>query len=60
MVQINVNIDSELDNRFREAVFMTKGMKRGSMSQAIHEALALWILQSKNKKMDFKTRSEYQ
>lgn len=52
MSQINANINSDLDEEFRKAVFAAKGMRRGAVSEAIHEALELWISKQHNKKID--------
>jgi len=38
-----VMIDDELDERFREAIFKAKGFHRGSLTDAVEEAIELWI-----------------
>jgi hypothetical protein len=43
MAKITVLIKDELDEKFREAVFKTKGMHRGNITEAIEEALNMWI-----------------
>jgi len=51
MAKLTVLIKDELDERFREAVFKTKGMHRGNITEAIEEAIDLWIeKQTKTKK----------
>jgi hypothetical protein len=45
MGKITFVLDDKLDERFREAVFKSKGMKKGNMSEAFEEALNLWIKQ---------------
>jgi len=46
---LNVIIKDEIDEKFRRAVFETKGMKRGNLTEAIEEALELWIEQQASK-----------
>lgn len=41
--KLTVLLKDDLDERFREAVFKSKGMHRGNITQAIEEALDLWI-----------------
>lgn len=41
--KLTVIIDDERDERFREAVFRSKGMRRGNITKAIEEAIDLWI-----------------
>lgn len=48
--KLTVLIDDELDERFREAVFKSKGMHRGNITEAIEEAIDLWINQQTSKK----------
>jgi hypothetical protein len=50
MGKITLVLDDKLDERFREAVFKSKGMKKGNMSEAFEEALNLWIKQQMEKK----------
>ena len=51
MAKMNIVLDDALEERFRKAVFETKGMKKGNISSAIEEALDAWIKeQEKNKK----------
>jgi hypothetical protein len=51
MGKINISLDDKLEERFRKAVFETKGMKKGNMSDAFQEALEAWIsLQNKKKR----------
>lgn len=40
-----VLINDELDERFRKAVFETKGMHKGNLTEAVEEALNCWIKQ---------------
>jgi hypothetical protein len=43
MGKMNIVLNDELENRFRNAVFKNKGMKKGNISEAISEAIDLWI-----------------
>ena len=45
MGKINVVLDDELEKKFRRAIFERKGMKKGNISEAIEEAIDLWIEQ---------------
>jgi hypothetical protein len=51
MAKLTVLIKDDLDEKFREAVFKKKGMHRGNITEAIEEAIDLWIeKQEKEKK----------
>ena len=41
--RINLTISDELEKKFRELVFKKKGWKKGSVKEAIEEAISLWI-----------------
>jgi len=41
--KLTVIIPDKLDEQFREAVFKSKGMHKGNITQAIEEAIELWI-----------------
>jgi hypothetical protein len=41
--KLTVLIDDKLDEKFRETVFKKKGMHRGNITEAIEEALDMWI-----------------
>ncbi len=43
MVKWTVNIDEELDRKFRETVFKVKGYRRGALKEALEEAIKLWL-----------------
>jgi hypothetical protein len=43
MGKILVALDDELERRFREAVFRRYGMKKGNLTNAISEAIDLWL-----------------
>ena len=41
-------VSEELDVRFRQAVFASKGMYRGNITEALEEAMELWINKQKS------------
>jgi hypothetical protein len=41
--KINVKVKEEIDKKFREEVFKRKGMRKGNITEAIEEAMLLWI-----------------
>ena len=43
MGKMNIVLTDELEQKFRKAVFERKGMKKGNISEAIEEAIELWI-----------------
>ncbi len=43
MGKMNIVLDDRLEERFRKAVFETKGMKKGNISEALQEAIIEWI-----------------
>jgi len=49
-VRVQFMISEEVERRFREAIFRTKGMKKGNISQALEEAIKCWIEQAEAKK----------
>lgn len=49
MGKLNVVIDDKLDRKFREAIFKTKGMKKGNLTEAIEEAIELWVMEQYEK-----------
>jgi len=51
MGRINVVLPDEFEERFREEVFKRKGMKRGNLTDAIIEAMEMWIKQPSVKKL---------
>ncbi len=47
MGKINVSLDDKTEENFRKAVFKKKGMKKGNISDALEEAINLWIKEQK-------------
>jgi len=43
MGKYNVSIRDKLDRKFREEVFKRKGMKKGNLTEAVEEAMLMWI-----------------
>jgi hypothetical protein len=41
--KLTIMIRDDLDEEFRNAVFKKKGMHKGNLSEAIEEALEMWI-----------------
>ena len=41
--KLTVLIQDDLDTKFREAIFKSKGMYRGNITEAIEEAIEMWI-----------------
>ncbi len=49
MARIDVILPDELEQKFREAVFKRKGMKRGNVTDSVQEAINLWLAAEKPK-----------
>ena len=43
MGKMNIVLTDELENKFRKAVYETKGYKKGNISEAMEEAIQCWI-----------------
>ena len=50
MARIDVILDDNLEKKFREEVFKRYGMKRGNLTEAVQDAIKLWLAQEKIKK----------
>jgi len=48
MGKLNVKIKDKIDHRFREVVFKRKGMKKGNLTEAVEEAILMWVSSEKN------------
>lgn len=49
MPAIKIIIPDELDYRFRDTIYKSKGMKRGNIKEAIKEAIEMWISAQESK-----------
>ena len=45
--KLTVVIKDDLDEQFRNAVFQCKGMRKGNLTEAVQEAMLMWINVSK-------------
>jgi Arc/MetJ-type ribon-helix-helix transcriptional regulator len=52
MGRMQVVLPDDLEKEFREEVFKGLGMKKGNISNAIEEALRIWIDQKKKKRSE--------
>lgn len=43
MTRINSTINSDLEKQFREVVYKTYGLKKGSIQKALEKAIGEWI-----------------
>jgi len=63
MGAIKVILSDELEEKFRNEVFKSKGMKKGNITLAIEEAINNWIVEQQQKRSEvakkaWKTRKE--
>lgn len=49
MGRIDIILSEDLEEKFRETVYKKYGMKRGNLTEAVHEAIEAWIKTSKIK-----------
>ncbi len=47
MGKMNIVLKDETEERFRDAVYKAKGMKKGNISEAFEEAIEQWIASEK-------------
>lgn len=50
MGKMNIVLPNDKEEKFRKAVFEKKGMKKGNISEALEEAIDLWIKEQNKKK----------
>ena len=50
MGAIKVILSNELEQKFRDEVFKSKGMKKGNITIAIEEAINMWIEDQQQKR----------
>jgi hypothetical protein len=43
MGKLNLKIKDDVDQKFRATVFRRKGLKKGNLTEAVEEAMLLWI-----------------
>ncbi len=43
MGRVDLNVKDDLEKRFRDMVYQSKGMKKGNLTDALQEAMELWI-----------------
>jgi len=41
--KINLDVDDKIDKKFRDAVYKKKGMKKGNLTDAVEEAMLMWM-----------------
>jgi hypothetical protein len=49
MGKVTLVLKDDLEERFREAIYKSKGMKRGNIQMAIEEAIEMWIKEMSKK-----------
>lgn len=52
MGRIDIILNDKLEKEFREEVFRRLGMKKGNISQAVEEALIIWIDTQRRKRSE--------
>lgn len=52
MGRLDIILDDDLDKEFREEAFKQLGLRRGSISSAIEDAIRLWIKTNKEKRSE--------
>ena len=48
MGKLNVKIEDKIDIKFRREIFKRKGMKKGNLTEAVEEAMLLWVESGSN------------
>jgi hypothetical protein len=49
MGRLDLNINDALEKKFRDAVYKSKGMKRGNLTNSLEEAIDGWIVEQARK-----------
>jgi len=47
MGKMNIVLPDDLEEKFRKAIYEKKGMKKGNISEALEEAIEIWIKEQK-------------
>jgi hypothetical protein len=50
MARMNIVVSDKVEEKFREAVFLKYGMKKGNITKAAEQALQEWIEREKEKR----------
>ncbi|MDG6995282.1 MAG: hypothetical protein JRN52_05100 [Nitrososphaerota archaeon] len=58
MARLQIVLKDDTEQRLRETIFKTKGMKKGNISEAIEEAIELWIQEQIEKEKTQKAKRE--
>jgi hypothetical protein len=56
MGKLNINVQKDVDEKFRSEVFRRKGLKKGNIKEAVEEAMLLWINTQKPIKGEYRKR----
>lgn len=56
MGRVQIVLKDATEEKLRETIFKTKGMKKGNISEAIEEAIELWIQEQVEKPQPKKTK----
>jgi len=48
MGKINLDRDEKVDRKFRDTIYKKKGMKKGNLTDAVEEAMLLWVTKNKS------------
>jgi hypothetical protein len=43
MGRLDLDVDDELEEKFRAKVYQRKGMKKGNLTDSLEEAIVLWM-----------------
>jgi hypothetical protein len=54
MGRLDLNISDQLEQKFRDMVYKTKGMKKGNLTISLEEAFDLWITEQARKRANQK------